>query len=35
MINQNHLSVLSLGKKWHARGEGITIGDNSVGHFFL
>ena len=35
MINQNRLSLLSFGKRWDTRGEGIIIGDNSAGHCFL
>ena len=36
MINQNQLSLLSFGKKWHTGREGIIIGDNPAGYrFFL
>ena len=35
MINQNHLSLLSFGKRWHTGGEGIIIGDNPAGHCFF
>ena len=34
MINQNHLGLLSFGKKWDTGGEGIAIGDNSAGRWF-
>ena len=35
MINQNHLSLLSFGKRWNTGGESIIIGDNIAGHCFL
>ena len=36
MINQNHLSLLSFGKRWwDTGGEGIIIGDNPAGHVFF
>ena len=34
MVNQNQLSLLSFGKRWHAGGEGIIIGDNPAVHCF-
>ena len=34
MINQNVLSLLSLGKRWDTGREGIIIGENSAGYCF-
>ena len=34
MINQNHLSLLSFGKRWDTEGEGMIIVDDSAGHCF-
>ena len=34
MINQNHLILLSFGKRGDTGGEGIILGDNPAGRFF-
>ena len=35
MINQKQLSLLYFGKRLDTGGEGIIIGNNPVGHYFL
>ena len=35
MINQNHLILLSFGKRGDTEGEDIILGDSPVGHWFL
>ena len=35
MINQNQLSLLSIGKRGDTGGQAIINGDNAAGHCFL